>query len=273
MEFPPMRDTRYRFNGRTNPADRTKFGPRAELMPPDTSEAGKAKLYLYDPIDSYGGYWGVSASEFVQALAALPSDVTDIALHINSPGGEVFEGIAIMNQLRNHPARVTAHVDGLAASAASFIAAGADEVVMGMNSELMIHDAWGIAIGPAEDMRDMATRLDSLSDNIASVYARKAGGAAADWRPAMLAETWYSADEAVAAGLADSVDSGEPATEDSAKAAFDLEGMFTYPGRAAAPGPANLVPPPAAPGAPLPSDDYAARFYQRAYARRLAART
>lgn len=269
-----MRDTKYRFNGRTNPADRTKVGVRAELMTGDGDTAGTTKLFLYDPIDSYGGFWGVSAREFVEALAGLPANTNEIRLHINSPGGEVFEGIAILNALRNHPAKVVAVIDGLAASAASFIATGADEVVMGQNTELMIHDAWGIAIGPAEDMRDMANRLDSLSDNIASIYTAKAGGSVADWRSHMLAETWYSADEAVAAGLADSVASAPAPAAAAAENGFDLEGMFTYPGRAAAPAPAPAaaaVPP--AGVAPLPGQDYSARFRQRSHAQRAAQMT
>lgn len=269
-----MRDTRYRFNGRANPAERTKVGVRAELMAGDGDAAGTTKLYLYDPIDSWGGPWGVSASEFVQALAALPANTNEIRLHINSPGGEVFEGIAIVNALRNHPARVVAVVDGLAASAASVIATAADEVIMGQNTELMIHDAWGICVGPAADMEDMRNRLSALSDNLASVYQAKAGGTVADWRAQMLAETWYSAEEAVAAGLADSVASGAPdAAAAEARAGFDLEGMFTYPGRAAAPAPAPAAT--AAPAAevepvpaPLPGPDYAARFRERAFAQR-----
>ena len=259
-----MRETRYRFLGRTNPAERTKIGVKAELMTGE-QDAGVAKMYLYDAIDSYGGYWGVSAREFIEALADLGPDVEEIRLHINSPGGEVFEGIAIMNTLRNHKAKVVGVVDGLAASAASFIAASLDELVMGPNSELMIHDAWGIAIGPAEDMRDMANRLDALSDNIASVYARKGGGSAADWRAPMLAETWYSAEESVSAGLADRVDGADT---EPAENSFDIEGMFTYPGRAAAPGPTAIAPPPPAPDARPITVDYLSRHRAHAHALR-----
>ena len=243
-----MRNTQYRFRGRVAPTARTRTPILAEAPAPDVAD-GVAKLRLYDPIDSWGGYWGVSAKEFVQALDEVGTDVGEIHLHINSPGGEVFEGIAILNALRNHPARVTAIVDGLAASAASFVAAGADEVVMGRNTELMIHDAWGIAVGPAADMRDMAMRLDQLSDNIASVYAGKAGGTVADWRTAMLAETWYSAQEAVDAGLADRVEGAEP-DDQAASNAIDRS-MFRYPGRAQAPAPPMPATAPAAPPAPL----------------------
>lgn len=238
-----MSERMYRFRGRVAPSARVKTPVWAETPTPDVAD-GVAVMRLYDPIDSWGDVWGVSAKEFVQALDEV-GDAAEIRLHINSPGGEVWEGIAILNALRNHPARVVAVVDGLAASAASFIAAGADEVVMGRNTELMIHDAWGLGIGPAADMRDLADRLDKISDNIASVYADKAGGSVASWREFMLAETWYSAEEAVAAGLADRVEGAEPA---GAKNAFDLS-VFKHAGRAQAPEPVmpGEDPPPAPP--------------------------
>lgn len=217
--------TAYRFHGQTPPKR------VVNELPDGPVEGGVATLRLYDPIDSWGGDWGVSAKEFTSALDALPKDVHTIQLHVNSPGGEVFDGIAILNALRNHPARVIAVVDGLAASAASFIAAGADEVVMGRNAQMMIHDARGITLGNAADMQQMADLLNRLSDNIANVYASKAGGTVANWRQAMLAETWYSAEEAVTAGLADRVEVQEAATND-----FDLSN-FKHAGRAEAPAP------------------------------------
>lgn len=226
-----MPEPSYRFRGRVAPSARAKTPIRAETPTPEVVD-GVATMRLYDPIDSWGDVWGVSAKEFVQALDEV-GDVGEIRLHINSPGGEVWEGIAILNALRNHPARVVAVVDGLAASAASFIAAGADEVVMGRNTELMIHDAWGLGLGNAADLRDLASRLDKISDNIASVYADKAGGTVESWRASMLAETWYSADEAVAAGLADRIEGAEPK---GAKNAFDLS-VFKHAGRAQAPEP------------------------------------
>lgn len=232
MPRPDATGPTYRFHGRTppKPGERTAVFDSADIV---SAEEGVATLRIYDPIDSWGGEWGVSAKEFAKALDQLPDDTAEIHLHINSPGGEVFEALAILNQLRNHKARVVARVDGLAASAASFIAAGADEVVMGRNTQLMIHDAWGLCVGAAVDMRDMATRLDHLSDNIASVYADKTGGTTEDWRTAMLAESWYSADEAVAAGLADRVE-GEADAE--AKNKFDLS-IFAHAGRDNAPEP------------------------------------
>src|SRR5690606_8034659 len=102
-----------------------------------------------------------------------------------------------------HQAHVTVIVDSLAASIASVIAMAGDRVVMAKNATMMIHDGHGLSIGNAADMREMADLLDKVSDNIASVYAERAGGDVAEWRERMRAETWYSADEAVSAGLAD----------------------------------------------------------------------
>jgi ATP-dependent Clp endopeptidase proteolytic subunit ClpP len=234
----------YRFRGSIQPAPGIKRPVRAEQ--PTTAAPGVGTIHLDDVIDSWGGDWGISAREFRGALAEL-GDVQQINLHINSPGGEVYEGIAILNELRRHPATVTAVVDGLAASAASFIAVGADKTVMAPNSEMMIHDAWGIAIGPAADMHAMGDRLDKLSDNIASVYAAKAGGSEASWREFMLAETWYSAQEAVDAGLADQLENADAAPEGDPgeivpQNAFDLS-VFKHRGRADAPAPAAVIDP------------------------------
>lgn len=226
---------KYRFRGNVEP----KEGIRASVLEPVT-EGTVATMRLYDPIDSYGGYWGVSAKEFGDALAQLPQDTTEIRLHINSPGGEVTEAVAILNQLRQHKARVVAYVDGLAASAASFLAAGLDETVMGENSTQMVHDAWGFAMGNAGNMHATADVLDKLSNNIASIYAAKAGGTTEEWRNTMRAETWMSAEETVTAGLADRV--GTPAaTASGTKNSFDLT-MFAHKGRDDAPDPMTILP-------------------------------
>jgi ATP-dependent protease ClpP protease subunit len=258
----------YRFHGRTPPqagARTPVLDVRAEAEVPDVVD-GVAKMRIYDPIDSWGGDWGVSAKEFTRALDLVPAEANEIRLHINSPGGEVWEAFAILNALRNHPARVVAVVDGLAASAASFIATGADEVVMGRNTQLMIHDAWGLCVGAAVDMRDTADRLDQLSDNIASVYAAKAGSDTATWRAAMLAESWYNPDEAVAAGLADRVEGEKP---DDAKA-FDTKTLFNHAGRSAAPAP---VIPTVELGDRETPDAAAARAVRHGYRARAAKRT
>ncbi|MFL5911262.1 MAG: head maturation protease, ClpP-related, partial [Gaiellaceae bacterium] len=170
--------------------------PRAQLMQgrndwyriANSLGAGPAQVHIYDEI----GYWGITASDFVRELSAL--NVTEIDLHLNSPGGEIFDGIAICNALRSHPATVTTYVDGLAASIASVIAMAGDRIVMAPNSQLMIHDGSGLCIGNAADMRQMAELLDRQSNNIAEVYAARAGGTVEDWRALMEAETWYTAE-------------------------------------------------------------------------------
>jgi ATP-dependent protease ClpP protease subunit len=170
--------------------------------------AAPAEVYVYDII----GEWGVSAGEFVNELRGLRGQALDI--HINCEGGEIFDGLAIYEALCRHPAAVTAYVDGVAASAASFILQAADERVMAPRSRLMIHDGHGFVYGNAGDMRAMADILDDLSDNIAEIYADRAGGTRKTWRAAMLGEgksddgTWYDAAAAVAAGLADRVAEG-----------------------------------------------------------------
>lgn len=252
----PSNAPQYRFRGSIQPSASIKRPVRAER--PSTGTAGVGVLHLDDVIDSWGGEWGISAREFGAALAEL-GDVAEIQLHVNSPGGEVYEGISIMNALRRHPARVTAVVDGIAASAASFIAASADELVMARNTELMIHDAWGIALGPASEMRAAAERLDAHSNNIASVYHDKAGGSLDGWRDLMLAETWFSADEAVAAGLADRIEGTEP--DPDVRNAFDL-GVFAYAGREAAPPPVPVL----AADPPPEFDDLAMRHRHKARA-------
>ncbi len=204
---------------------------RAEQPAPKTAD-GVATLRLYDPIDSWGGFWGISAKEFVTVLDALPEETAEIRVHINSPGGEVWEGLAILNALRAHPAKVVAVVEGIAASSASFIATGVDECHVMENAEIFVHKAWGLAIGNATVMAKMSNDLLHEDRNIASIYAAKAGGTVDDWLTVMADEPWYSAEEAVEAGLADKV--LKPAKGDDkaaqAKARFDLS-VFNGPGR------------------------------------------
>lgn len=156
-----------------------------------------AEIWIYDEI----GMWGVSAQDFVSDLAAVNAD--DLTLHINSPGGDVYDGLAIYNSLKQHPAAVTVMIEGLAASAASFIAMAGNSIEIARNAEMMIHDASTIAIGNAADMRETMDTLERVSENIADIYTQRAGGTKAGWRKSMQAETWYSADAAVEAGLAD----------------------------------------------------------------------
>lgn len=193
-------------------------------------------VYIFDEIGESFWFGGVSASSFIQELKAI--DTAQINLHVNSPGGNFFDGVAIMNSLRNHPAKVVVHVDGLAASAASVVAMAGDEIVMSLGSQMMIHDAGGSAMGNSETMQEMVAVLEKSSDSMAAIYADHAGGSVADWREAMKAETWYTAQEAVDAGLADRVDSSAQAEDIAAK--FDLS-VYAHAGRAAAPSP--YIPP------------------------------
>lgn len=165
---------------------------------------------IYDEI----GWFGIGAADFVKDLRQVKTP--KIELHINSPGGDVFDGLAIYSALRQHKAQVHVIVDSLAASAASFIAMAGDRVTAMANAMLMIHDPLGLVVGNANDMRELADLLDKHGDNIAAIYATRAGGDVAMWRERMLEETWYLADEAYKAGLVDEVDAidGRP-VEDS----------------------------------------------------------
>lgn len=158
-----------------------------------------ATVFIMDEI----GEWGVTASDFARELRDVKAST--IELHISSNGGSVFDGLAILNALRSHPATVNVVIDGIAASAASFIAMAGNKISMAPQAVMMIHDAAALAVGNSRDMADMATLLEKTSDNIAAIYASRAGGTVESWRGAMRAETWYSDHEAVAAGLADEV--------------------------------------------------------------------
>jgi len=187
----------------------------AVVAPPPSGDAPEiATIRLYGPIDSWGGFWGISAKDVGGVLDALPESVTHIILRINSPGGHVFEGISIMNLLRAHRAQVTAVVDGLAASAASVIAVGADETVMSPGTQMMIHCTSTIVWGNAADMRKEAAVLEGLDRSLAEIYTTKAGEK--DWAALLEAETWLTAADAVTEGLADRVavipDAGESET-------------------------------------------------------------
>ena len=166
--------------------------------------AEPATVYLYDQI---GGWFGVGADQFVRDLAAV--DAPRINLHINSPGGDVFDAIAIHAALVNHPAQVHVAVDALAASAASFVAMAGETIGIEKPARMMIHDARGLTFGSPTDHQVMTDLLHSISDTIAGMYADRAGGSPTAWRDAMRANndsgTWYTAAQAVDAGLADHI--------------------------------------------------------------------
>jgi len=164
--------------------------------------ASGGELMIYDAIDSWGGYWGISADDVRAGLDEI-GDVERLTVRINSPGGEVAEGLAIHNLIADHPAAVDVVVDGAAYSIASVIAMAGETVTVNRGAELMIHDAWGVTWGNAEELEAYASRLDKASDMIAEFYAARAGGDVAEFRQLMRNETWMYAAEAVERGLAD----------------------------------------------------------------------
>lgn len=161
------------------------------------------EIDVYDVVgDSWWG--GVSASGVRDALKASKT-AKNILLRIHSSGGSVLEGLGIYNQLVAHPAKVTAQVDGIAASIASVIAMAAEEIVMAENSFMMIHDPSGWEMGGADEMRAMADLLDKMRDTIAGIYVKRTGQSTADVLAAMKAETWMTGTEAKALGYCTSV--------------------------------------------------------------------
>lgn len=199
--------------------------------------AEEVTVSIYDEI----GMWGVTAQDFVDALDSLPATTKTINLHLNSPGGGVFDGLTIANRLIQHPANVAVTVDGTAASIASVIAMAGDTVTMGRGSTMMIHNPSGLVLGQSADMRQMADLLDKLArDSIANAYQAKAGpknGSAEDWLDRMAAETWYSGAEAVAVGLADGTTDDKPTTENASRVHTLTAYGWKHAGRATAPDP------------------------------------
>lgn len=181
--------------------------------------------------------WDVRAADFAKSLAEV--DAEELTVRVNSPGGDVYEGLAIMNALRGHPATVTTIVEGLAASAASVIAiGGGDRVICRPNGELMIHEAWTMSQGNAGELEKTVADLNRVSANLAEIYASKAGTDADMWRSAMKAETWFSANEALEAGLVDEVvDARE--TKAALVGTFNMA-KFKHAGRSDAPAPTVL---------------------------------
>lgn len=206
------RANRY-WGDKTLPTSKAEFF-NAITSPAPSGTGTVATIRMYGPIDSWGGYWGISTKDIGAVLDALPDSVTQIILRINSPGGEVFEGVSILNMLRAHKASVTAVVDGLAASAASVVAAGCDDTVMSPGTQMMIHSPWIFAMGDAADLRKTADVLDTIESSLIEIYTSKAGEK--DWKTLLAEETWLNATDAVSFGLANRVavipDAGETET-------------------------------------------------------------
>jgi ATP-dependent Clp protease protease subunit len=161
---------------------------------------GSAEISIYDEI----GLWGIRAGDFRDALAGL-GDIGAINLRLNSPGGDVFDGIAIHNMLARHPATINVTVDGMAASIASLIAMAGDHVAMPENAMMMVHNPFGFAMGEADDMRAVADALDKIRSGMVTTYAARTKLEPEAIIGIMDAETWLTADEAKVAGFADEV--------------------------------------------------------------------
>lgn len=200
------------FNGPVVPF-RREDKPRYEIKAKAKDEA---EIWLYDEV---GNSWdGTTAKMFADDLKEL-GDIKTLNVYINSPGGSVFDGTAIYNTLRRHRARKIVHIDGIAASIASVVAMAGDEINIAENGLIMIHDPWGFAMGTADEFRKMADSLDKVRSAILDTYISRTGGEEkqiSDW---MTAETWFTAQEAVDAGFADSI--VEP-VEMAALSKFDL---------------------------------------------------
>lgn len=168
------------------------------------AKADKAEIWIYEMIGE--DFWtggGITAKNFQKELSEIK--VSQIDLHINSPGGAVFDGISIYNLIKQHPANVTTYIDGLAASIASVIALAGDKIIMAANALFMVHNPTGMVMGTATDMRSLADVLDKIAGTMVGTYVGKTGKPEEDIRAMLDAETWMTADEAKEYGFIDEI--------------------------------------------------------------------
>lgn len=166
--------------------------------------SGGAELYIYSDIGESWWGEGVTAKMVADELKTI-GDVAELDVRINSYGGDVFDGLAIYRQLVDAKPKITTHIDGIAASAASVVAMAGETIQIAAGGQLMIHDAWTIGIGNAEELRAVADRIDMSSQEMAKLYAARTGRTETECRDWMRAETWMTAQEAVDRGFADEV--------------------------------------------------------------------
>ena len=211
---------------------------------PIEMKGDEATLYIYDAIVSddlsASYYGGVSAESLVPQIRAIKGGTLHI--RINSPGGDVFAAQAIVSANRDTNAKVIAHIDGYAASAATVIATAADSVEISDGALYMIHCGWTLAMGNASDMRETANLLDKVDATIVNQYAKRTNKTPEAIKALMDAETWMDASECVANGLADAI---SEATK--AKSQWDLSAYSNVPVQAAQPSPEHATEPPPAP--------------------------
>jgi ATP-dependent Clp protease protease subunit len=185
--------------------------------------AKTGEIWLYDQVGE-GFFGGMSAKQFNDELNKL-GKVDTINLRINSPGGSVFDGVAIYNTLKRHPARLEVDVDGIAASIASVIAMAGDEIRMAGNAMMMIHDPYGVSMGSADEMRKTADLLDQIKTVIVSTYAKRTGELDGVIAQMMADETWMTAAEAQQLGFSDTT-----TEEQRIAAAYDFDfSKFKHP--------------------------------------------
>jgi len=171
------------------------------------------EVFIYDEI----GWLGVSAEDFVKDFKNIEGDVV---IRVNSPGGSVFDGIAMYNTIKEHKGKVTVKIDGLAASAASFIPLAADEVHINDGAFIMIHEAWTVCCGNADDFVKEAALLEKIDGEIAGFYATRTGKTEGEIREYLSDETWFTATEALEFGLVDKIIERKEKSE--AQNLFDL---------------------------------------------------
>jgi len=186
--------------------------------------ANEASLYIYDVIDAY---WGVSALSVADAIAQA-GDAATLNVYINSPGGSVFEGRAIMAEIQRFKGNTIAHIDSLCASAATSIALACDSVQMSDGAFFMIHNASGLAWGDKTALRDTANLLEKIEGSIVADYTKKTGKDDAEIIAMMDAETWFTAQEALDNGFIDSI-KAEKASQNSAKNTWNLSAFNKTP--------------------------------------------
>jgi ATP-dependent Clp endopeptidase proteolytic subunit ClpP len=159
------------------------------------------EVMIFDEI----GLYGVDAKSFIEEIKGISNDAS-VLLRINSPGGSVIDGLAIYDAVNRMPQKVTARIEGLAASMASVIALAADEVTMSENSLYMIHNVWGGEVGESDDLRKAADLMDKMSSRLLSIYIKKTEQTEEQLKSWMDAETWFTAEEALAAGFINYID-------------------------------------------------------------------
>ncbi len=214
------------------------FAPRAKQpFKIQSKSATEAEIILYAAIGP--DYWGdgssISAKQFSDELKKLDATVKNITVRINSPGGDVFDGIAIYNRLVQSKANITVYIDGLAASIASIIALAGNEIVIGEGALYMVHLPWTWAMGNRMELDNTVSRLMDVEEQMISIYAKKSGQSRADIKKLMEDETWMNSDQAMELGFVNSkVDESIPIAASALDKKWIMRAPKTYKSQTAA---------------------------------------